>query len=86
VYPGVEHSYWLYVPAQYDGTRDASLMVFNDGATYLKADGFYRAHNVLDNLIYRGDIPVMIGAAPGVGASAEEMYGKPQAGVEFQRS
>jgi enterochelin esterase-like enzyme len=67
-FPGVEHSYWVFVPAQYDGSRDVSLMVFNDGATYLKADGFYRAQNVLENLIYRADIPVMIGAFidPGV--------------------
>src|SRR4029079_9433241 len=67
-YPGAEHSYWVYVPAQYDPSREATLMVFHDGATYLKADGFYRAQNVLDNLIYRGDIPVMIGAFidPGV--------------------
>jgi enterochelin esterase family protein len=67
-YPGAEHSYWIYVPAQYDASREVSLMVFNDGATYLKADGFYRAHHVLDNLIYRGDIPIMIGAFvdPGV--------------------
>src|ERR1700733_12227705 len=67
-YPGTEHSYWVYVPAQYDASREASLMVFHDGATYLKADGFYRAQNVLDNLIYRGDIPVMISAFidPGV--------------------
>ena len=43
-------------------------MVFHDGATYLKADGFYRAQNVLDNLMDRGDIPTMIGAFidPGV--------------------
>jgi enterochelin esterase family protein len=70
-YPGVEHSYWVYVPAQYDSSRETSLMVFHDGATYLKADGFYRAQNVLDNLIYRGDIPVMIGAFidPGVRVS-----------------
>lgn len=60
--PGAEHSYWVYVPAAYDGSREVSLMVFNDGATYLKADGNYRAQNVLDNLIYRGDIPLMIGA------------------------
>lgn len=67
-FPGVEHSYWIYVPAQYDGSKEVSLMVFNDGATYLKEDGFYRAKNVLDNLIYRADIPVMIGAFidPGV--------------------
>ena len=67
-FPGVEHNYWVYVPASYDGTQEVSLMVFNDGATYLKTDGFYRAANVLDNLIYRRDIPVMIGAFidPGV--------------------
>src|SRR6516162_3252272 len=70
-YPGVEHSYRIYVPAQYDGSREASLMVFHDGATYLKADGFYRAQNVLDNLTYRGDIPMLIGAFidPGVNAA-----------------
>src|SRR4026207_577918 len=66
--PGVEHSYWVYVPASYDASREADLMVFQDGATYLKADGNYRAQNVLDNLIYRRDIPPMIGAFidPGV--------------------
>src|SRR5262245_58333486 len=70
-YPGAEHSYWIYVPAQYDASREVNLMVFNDGATYLKTDGFYRAQNVLDNLIFRGDIPVMIGAFidPGVFAA-----------------
>ena len=62
VYPGVEHDYWIYVPAQYDGTHEVSLMVFNDGATYMKPDGYYRAVNVLDNLIYRGELPVMIAA------------------------
>src|ERR1043165_4626013 len=54
VYPGVSHDYWVYVPAQYDGKTDVSLMVFNDGATYLQADGYYRVVNVLDNLTYRG--------------------------------
>jgi enterochelin esterase-like enzyme len=62
VYPGVEHEYWIYVPAQYDGMAEASLMVFNDGATYLQPDGYYRAVNVLDNLIYRGELPVMLAA------------------------
>jgi enterochelin esterase-like enzyme len=61
VFPGVEHDYWVYVPAQYDGQTDVSLMVFNDGATYVQPDGYYRAVNVLDNLIYRRELPVMIG-------------------------
>jgi len=33
VFPGVAHDYWVYVPAQYDGKTEVSLMVFNDGAT-----------------------------------------------------
>jgi enterochelin esterase family protein len=62
VYPGVAHDYWVYVPAQYDGKTEVSLMVFNDGATYTQSDGYYRAVNVLDNLIHRGELPVMIAA------------------------
>ena len=60
VFPGTAHDYWIYVPAQYDGQTEVSLMVFNDGATYTQPDGYYRAVNVLDNLIWRGEIPVMI--------------------------
>jgi enterochelin esterase family protein len=60
VFAGTDHDYWVYVPAQYDPADDVSLMVFNDGATYMRPDGYYRAVNVLDNLIYRGEIPVMI--------------------------
>ena len=30
-YPGTQHTYWVYVPAQYDRTVPAHLMVFNDG-------------------------------------------------------
>src|ERR1043165_3343447 len=26
-FAGVEHSYWVYVPASYDGSREVSLMV-----------------------------------------------------------
>jgi enterochelin esterase-like enzyme len=60
VFPGTTRDYWVYVPAQHDGESAVSLMVFNDGATYLQPDGYYRAVNVLDNLIYRGEIPVMV--------------------------
>jgi hypothetical protein len=60
-YPGTEHTYWIYVPAQYSGSSEVNLMVFNDGATYMKPDGYYRAPNVLDNLTYRGEIPTMLG-------------------------
>jgi enterochelin esterase-like enzyme len=61
VFPGTQHTYWMYVPAQYDASKPASLMVFNDGQAFMAADGDIRAQNVLDNLIYRREIPVMIG-------------------------
>jgi enterochelin esterase family protein len=61
VYPGTSHTYWVYVPAQYSGDEPASLMIFNDGQAFMARDGDARAQNVLDNLIYRREIPVMIG-------------------------
>src|SRR5215510_10760670 len=27
-YPGAEHSFWVYVPSQYDASHEVSLMVF----------------------------------------------------------
>jgi enterochelin esterase family protein len=59
-YPGTQHTYWVYVPAQYDPTKPASLMVFNDGQAFIHAEGSVRAVNVLNNLIYRRELPVMI--------------------------
>ena len=59
-YPGTQHTYWVYVPAQYDPAVPASLMVFNDGQAFMNMKGDVRAPNVLDNLIYRREIPVMI--------------------------
>ena len=61
VFPGTSHTYWVYVPAQYDPAVPASLMIFNDGQAYKAPEGDVRAQNVMDNLIYRREIPVMIG-------------------------
>ncbi len=60
-YPGTQHTYWVYVPAQYDAKVPASLMIFNDGQAFKNPDGDLRAQNVMDNLIYRREMPVMIG-------------------------
>src|SRR5215472_4236655 len=30
VYPGTQHTYWVYVPAPYNPALPASLMIFND--------------------------------------------------------
>ena len=61
VFPGTTHTYWVYVPAQYDASVAASLMIFNDGQAFVAAEGDARAQNVMDNLIYRRELPVMIG-------------------------
>ena len=60
-YPGTQHTYWVYVPKQYDAKVPAALMIYNDGQAYMNAEGDVRAQNVMDNLIYRREIPVMIG-------------------------
>ncbi len=60
VFPGTQHTYWVYVPAQYDPSKAASLMIFQDGQGFLDPEGDLRTTNVLDNLIYRREIPVMI--------------------------
>jgi hypothetical protein len=34
-YPGTQHTYWIYVPAQYDPATPASLMIYNDGQAFM---------------------------------------------------
>jgi enterochelin esterase-like enzyme len=59
-YPGTLHDYCVYVPAQYDAAKPAALMIFQDGQAWVRTTGDYRTPFVLDNLIYRREIPVMI--------------------------
>lgn len=61
IFEGTKRRYYVYVPAQYDGSEPAALMVFQDGHTYVKRDGTFRAPVVMDNLIHSGDMPVTIG-------------------------
>ncbi len=72
VYPGTQHTYWVYVPAQYDPGSAASLMIFNDGQAFKDPDGDVRAQNVLDNLIYRREIPVMLAVLINPGRTPEQ--------------
>lgn len=59
-YPGTSHTYSVYVPAQYDAAVPTALMVWQDGPAMMAPEGDARVQNVLDNLIYRREIPVMI--------------------------
>lgn len=54
IFPGTTRTYWLYIPAQYDGAKPACLYVNQDGVQY-------NAPQVFDKLIAAGEMPVTIG-------------------------
>jgi len=61
IYPGTVRKYWIYVPKQYDASKPACLMVFQDGGGYVKRDGAWRVPTVFDNLIHKKEMPVTVG-------------------------
>ena len=67
VYPGTVRDWWVYVPKQYDASKPACLMVFQDGASYSSPTGQYRVPVVFDNLIAKKEMPVTIGVFIGHG-------------------
>jgi enterochelin esterase-like enzyme len=79
-YPGTQHTYWIYVPAQYDPAAPASLMVFQDGQAFKDENGDLRAQNVMDNLIYRREIPVMLAVFINPGRRPDQVEPSPQTG------
>ncbi len=60
VYPNTTRDYWIYVPAQYDASKPASLMIFCDGHAFVGLKGNFRIPFVFDNLIHRREMPVTI--------------------------
>lgn len=71
-YPGTQHTYWVYVPAQYGAAKPASLMIFQDGQAFIDMNGPLRAPNVLNNLIYRRELPVMLAVFINPGRTPEQ--------------
>src|SRR5437016_6005161 len=78
LFPGTFHTYWVYVPAQYDPQTPASLMILNDGQAMIDMKGSVRAPNVYDNLIFRRELPVMIGVFINPGHTPEQPEPSPQ--------
>jgi enterochelin esterase family protein len=61
VYPGTKRMCAVYIPAQYDGSKPAALMVFQDGVRHYATDEHeYRVPIVFDNLIHAKQMPVTI--------------------------
>ncbi len=81
VFPETRRRYSLYVPAQYDGSQPAALMVFQDGHAFESNQGDFRVPAVFDNLIAKGDMPITIAVMidPGhKGELAEKRGWRPQ--------
>jgi enterochelin esterase family protein len=79
-YPGTQHTYWIYVPAQYDPATPTAIMVFQDGQAFKDPNGDLRTQNVLDNLIYRREIPVMLSVFINPGRTPEQAEPSPESG------
>lgn len=80
IYPGTENGFQVYIPAEYDATRPACLLV--------KLDGFGEYEGtVLDNLIAKKEVPVMIAVGVVPGTVWQEPAGTPKRhAVRFNRS
>lgn len=58
---GTVRRYWIFVPAQYDPETPAGVLVFQDGQRATHPEGVLRVHQVMENLIAKGEMPVSIG-------------------------
>jgi enterochelin esterase-like enzyme len=76
IFPGFEHEWWLYIPAQYTDQKPIPVMIFLDGEWWVKRNGHWRAPVVLDNLIARKELPVMAAVFVSPGASIGKSKGK----------
>ncbi len=85
-YPGFEHKWSLYIPAQYDGKKPIALMVFQDGSAYADKNGPWRVPVVLDNLIQQGELPLMAAVFVDPGDAHRRTNGGPPSAEESNRS
>ncbi len=72
VFTNTTRHYWIYVPAQYEAAKPARLMVFEDGQAFVSTNGEYRIPYVLDNLIYRREMPVTLAVFINPGHTPEQ--------------
>lgn len=89
VFPNTTREVWVYVPAQYDPRTPACLLVLQDGPrqyairertpedTRARRTLEYATPNVLDNLIARGELPVIITVFINPGSTAIDANGRP---------
>jgi enterochelin esterase family protein len=77
IFGNTVRQYWVYVPAQYDGSKPAAVMVFQDGHKYVNTEQEYRVPVVFDNLIHKKEMPVTIGVFVNPGHAGTELPADP---------
>ena len=77
VFPDTIRRYWVYVPAQYNDSTAAAVMVFQDGHAYVGESADFRVPVVFDNLIHAGELPVMVGIFIDPGHKKQDLPEKP---------
>jgi enterochelin esterase-like enzyme len=60
IYAGMKSDWWIYVPAQYDASKPAAVMIWQDGEVLVNRELPSRAQIVFDNLTHEKKIPVVI--------------------------
>jgi enterochelin esterase family protein len=85
IFDGTVRDWWLYVPAQYDASKPACVMVFQDGGSYVNEKGDFRVPIVFDNLIHKKEMPVTVGIFlnPGTFPAADATQ-KPRSNRSFE--
>jgi len=61
LFAGTVRRYWIFVPAQYTPEKPAAVLVFQDGQRATHPGGELSVPQVLENLVYKKEIPVTIG-------------------------
>ncbi len=77
VFPNTVRDWAIYVPAQYDPSEPAALMVFQDGERMRDLKGRWRVPIVFDNLIARGEMPPTIAVFINPGTAAIQKTKRP---------
>src|SRR5215510_7843802 len=75
IFEGTTRDWWVYVPAQYKPENPACVMVFQDGQNAMKY-----VPTVFDNMIAKGEVPVMVGIFISPGTRAD---GRPNRSFEY---
>lgn len=87
VFPNTVRDVTVYIPAQYDAAKHASLMVWQDGTRHADPNGQpgqLRATRVFDTLIAKNEMPVTIGVFIDPGRKPTQKAGDKAANRGFE--